>query len=823
MERFFRLLLAVLLTSAAWGKGSVRIETEGLRGTTVQLFALKSPAKHPLLARSEVSENDNANLPLPRIQPGSLYLIRVYGGTLLTGISGASAKDTVANRGLLHALVTGRDLRRGGPIRVGAVSELLYERFAARLRSTPSPRRLIRQIDEEAAAILGRDIDGDGRIDHRDVLRFRLDRDREALRRAYRADAVLEAPYRGKAPLLQCRRELARTQGDFSQILSLAPSPGHLWALWYDGNLSDLAAADPMKPVAHFAGVFAADALRYDAASRKLFLFDIDDSRPKIRILDAHNPRRVPATVPGSADDLAILNGRYYLLEAKALRILDARTLQTIDRLPLPKGDDRRFVLDRRRSLLYLIGEGPLRVYRITKNGALRPIGSYPDLADCFELALYDGGKRALAIVDSGMEGVKVLDLSHPSAIHILHTLRYGGLARPPIQIAGDRALIEWDSHLALLDLRKRDRPPVLGWLASPMRPDSLNAPRYALMDDGREAWVAGDAGLLRYDTTLYSSLFTLGRIPFSGPDRIRIDPKTRRLYLSNAIGDTYELVVLGLEKGKLRLLSRFPDYDEKRGPYFDSMIFALLDHDRAVAANAQGEVYLLDLRRSRVRSIGHLEAVEKAFDSQIESLLPIEGGTCLLVGSDQGRVALFATPRGKKTHLLTSLSLAGSVRKLVPLTSRRFLALVAGSGVVAIDRSPSRELTAQRILLAPDAVDLLVDPRYAHLYLTRENGTLERYRLEAQGLKRLDEIPNAACAWATPALSPDGKFLFVGKEGELGVYDRRTLHPLGSYPIVGLTDIVPLLRGKRALVVGENALLSLDLSLLFQDRKENR
>ncbi len=811
MRAIVRFAFLVWAFSPLWGH-RVPIETEGLAGARIRLYVLKSRGecrrlRHRTSARS-------FELKVSKLHDDALYLIRVSKGALRPGfITGRSSP------GVFRALVTGRDLRQNTPIRVSAVSELLYERFAARLRSSPSPRRLIPRIDDEAAAILARDIDGDGRIDHRDILQFRLNRDRGALRRAYRTEAVLEAPYRGRPPLLQCRRELSRTRGDFSQIMSLVPTPKHLWALWYDGNLSDLAAADPTKPVAHFAGVFAGDALRYDAASHKLFLFDINDSRPTIRILDARNPRRVSATVPGSADDLTVLDGRYYLLEAKALRTLDALTLQTIDTIPLPKGDDRRFVLDRRRRLLYLIGEGPLRVYRIAKNGALRRIGSYPDLADFFELALYDGGERALAIVDSGMEGVRVLDLRDPRKIHILQSLRYGGMARPPIRIDGDRALVEWDGTLALLDLHKNDRPAVLGCFALPMRSDSLDSPGYALTDDGREAWVAGDAGLIRYDTTLYSALFTLDRIHLSDPDKVRIDPETRRVYLTHQIGDAFQLVVLHFEKGKLRILSRFPDYDEKTGPYFDSMIFALLDHTRAVAANGQGEVYLLDLRRPRVRMIGHLEAVEKAFDSQIESLLPLDGGKRLLVGSDKGKVVLFATPRGKKAHLLASLSLAGSVRKLVPLTSRRLLALVAGSGVLAIDLSPSGTLKGEKILSIPDAVDLLVDPRHAHLYLTRKNGTLVRYRLEAQGLKRLDEIPNAAYAWATPALSPDGKFLFVGKEGKLEVYDRRTLHPLGSYPIVGLTDIVPLTRGKHALVVGEKALLSLDLSLLFSER----
>ena len=806
MRAIVRFAFLVWAFSPLWGH-RVPIETEGLAGARIRLYVLKPWGKRRLLVHRTSARS--FELKVSKLHDDALYLIRVSKGALRPGfITGRSSP------GVFRALVTGRDLRQNTPIRVSAVSELLYERFAARLRSSPSPRRLIPRIDDEAAAILARDIDGDGRIDHRDILQFRLDRDRGALRRAYRTEAVLEAPYRGRPPLLQCRRELSRTRGDFSQIVSLVPTPKHLWALWYDGNLSDLAAADPTKPVAHFAGVFAGDALRYDGASHKLFLFDINDSRPTIRILDARNPRRVSATVPGSADDLAILNGRYYLLEAKALRTLDPRTLQTIDTIPLPKGDDRRFVLDRRRRLLYLIGKGPLRVYRIAKNGALRRIGSYPDLADCFELALYDGGERALAIVDSGMEGVKVLDLSDPRKIHILQSLRYGGMARPPIRIDGDRALVEWDGTLVLLDLRKNDRPAILGRFASPMRSDSLNSPGYALTDDGREAWVAGDAGLLRYDTTLHSALFTLDRIHLSDPDKIRIDPETHRVYLTDQIGDAFQLVVLHLERGRLRILSRFPDYDEKRGPFFESMIFALLDPDRGVAADDQGEVYLLDLHRSRVRVLRHLEAVEKAFDSPIESLLPFEGGTRLLVGSDKGRVALFATPPGKKERLLTSLHLGGAIQKLASLDDGSVLALVADTGIVRLRITPTKILHALTIIQAPDAVSFRLDGGHRHLYLIDKNGTIRRYALRGGTPVLQKTIGHKGNEWTTIAFSRDGRFLFVGDKG-LEVYDRRSLRRLGRYPIAEVRAIRPL-DEMRLLVTGESALLSLDLSLLY-------
>ncbi len=794
-----------------WGH-RVPIETEGLTEAQIRLYALKPWGKRRLLVNRTSAQipDQHLRLQIPTLRDDALYLIRVSGGALRPGSFDGRSTSTL-NHGVLRALVTGRDLRQKTPIRVTAVSELLYERFAARLRSSPSPRRLIRRIDEEAAAILARDLTGDGRIGHRDILQFRLDRDREALRRAYRTEAVLEAPYRGRPPLLQCRRELSRTRGDFSQIISIAPTPKHLWALWYDGNLSDLAAADPTQPVARFVGTYDTDALRRDPETHQLFLLDTNDA--KLRILDERDPRNLLATIDKAVDDLQSLNARLYLLENGALQILDRNTLRPLGTLPVPKGKYQAITLDRKHKRLYLSGEGPLRVYRIAKNGTLHLIGSYPDLAGCYALALYDEGKRGLAIIDSGMDGVRVLDLSDPRKIRILHSLRYGGLVRSPIRIAGDRALVDWDGPLALLDLRKRDRPTVLGRFASPMRPDSLNSPGYTLTNHGREAWVEGDAGLIRYDTTLYSALFTLDRIHLSDPDKIWIDPQTHWVYLTHQIGDASQLVVLRLDGGKLRLLSRFPRYDEKRGPLFETMIFALLDHRRGVAADDQGGVYLLDLRGSRIRVLRHLTAVKKAFDSLMVSLLPLEGGRRLLVGSDNGTVALFAVASGKKERLLARLHLGGSIEKLASLDAGSVLALVAGTGIVRLRLSATEIHHPRTLIHAPDAVSFRLDRRHRQLYLVDKNGTIRRYALRSGTSVLQKTIRHKGDEWTTIALSRDGRFLFVGDKG-LEVYERRSLRRLGSYPIADVRAIRPL-DETRLLVIGESALLTLDLSLL--------
>ncbi len=808
MRTLIGFAVLALALAPLWGH-RVPIETEGLTGARIRLYALKPWGERRLLMhRSSAQSPDRPfRLQVPTLHDDALYLIRVNAGALRPGfLEGRSAP--AFNRGVLRALVTGRDLRQKTPIRVTAVSELLYERFAARLRSTPSPRRLIPRIDEEAGAILARDLTGDGRIDHRDILRFRLDRDRGALRPAYRRDAVLQAPYRGRAALLQCSRELSRTRGDFSQILSIASMPKHLWALWYDGNLSDLAAADPTQPVARFAGT---DSLRWDPETRQLFL--LDSSNAKLRILDARDPRRLLATIDKAVDDLQSLDARLYLLENGALKILDRNTLRPLGTLPVPKGKYQAITLDRKHKRLYLSGEGPLRVYRITKNGTLRLIGSHPDLAYCYGLALYDGGKRGLAIVDSGMDGLKVLDLSDPRKIRILHSLRYGGLVRSPIRIAGDRALIDWDGILALFDLCQNDHPTLLGRFASPMRSDSLNSPGYALTDDGREAWVGGDAGLIRYDVTLYSALFTLDRIHLSDPDKLWIDPETRRIYLTHQIGDAFQLVVLRLEGGKLRLLTRFPDYDKKRGPLFEWMIFTPLDYGRAFAADDQGESYLLDLRGARIRVLRHLTAVKKTFDSLIDSLLPLEGGRRLLVGGDNGTLALFAVAPGKKERLLSRLRLGGSIEGLASWDAGTVLALVAGTGIVRLGLSATQIDHPTTLIHAPNAVSFRLDRKHRQLYLVDKNGTIRRYAFHAQTPILQKTLQHKGNEFTTLALSRDGRFLFVGDKG-LEVYDRRSLRRLGRYPIADVTVIRPL-DETRLLVVTESALLTLDLSLL--------
>ena len=811
MRRLTGFAVLALALGPLWGH-RVPIETEGLTGARIRLYALKPWGKRRLLTHRTSAQSPDRpfRLQVPKLRNDALYLIRVSAGALRPGFLGKRSASTL-DRGVLRALVTGRDLRQNTPIRVTAVSELLYERFAARLRSTPSPRRMIPQIDEETGAILARDLTGDGRIDHRDILCFRLDRDRGALRLSYRTDAVLQAPYRGRAALLQCHRELSRTRGDFSQILSIASTPKHVWALWYDGNLSDLAAADPTQPVARFTGTYDSDSFRWDPETRQLFLLDTYDA--KLRILDARDPRRLLATIDKEVYDLQSLAARLYLLENGALQILDRDTLRPLDTLPVPKGKYQAITLDRKHKRLYLSGEGALRVYRIGKNGTLRLIGSHPDLADCYGLALYDGGKRGLAIIKSGMDGVRVLDLSDPRKIRILYSLRYGGLVRSPIRVSGDRALVDWDGTLALLDLRKNDHPPILGWFAPPLWSDTLNSAAYILTKDGREAWVAGDAGLIRYDTTLYSALFTLDRIHLSGPEKIWIDPETRRVYLTHQIGDASQLVVLCLEGRKLRLLSRFPDYDEKRGAFFEWMIYTPLDHKRAFAADDQGDVYLLDLRRSRIRVLRHLTAVKKTFDSLIDSLLPLEGGRRLLVGGDKGTIALFATPPGEKERLLSRLRLGGSIGKLAPWDAGSALALVAKTGIVRLRLSATEIDHATTLIHAPDAVSFRLDRKHRQLYLVDKNGTIRRYAFHAQTPILQKTLRHKGNEFTTVALSRDGRFLFVGDKG-LEVYDRRSLRRLGRYPIAEVRAIRPL-DDTRLLVSGEFGLLTLDLSLL--------
>ncbi|MES9968695.1 MAG: hypothetical protein ABW092_01590 [Candidatus Thiodiazotropha sp.] len=128
---------------------------------------------------TDLDEAGLINIPNSCVNENGLYLLLVSGGWDIDadddGVIDASPTEV---RGRFHALITGRQLRAGSA-KATALTEAAYQHVRYLLAAGASQAEILQALDYSATRLLKQDLNGDGIIDHQDLVIWhpRLDRD----------------------------------------------------------------------------------------------------------------------------------------------------------------------------------------------------------------------------------------------------------------------------------------------------------------------------------------------------------------------------------------------------------------------------------------------------------------------------------------------------------------------------------------------------------------------------------------------------------------------------------------------------------------------
>jgi len=799
-----------------------------LGGAEVSIYRVGGDGKRTLLWRERSADGGDLrevgafDLHRSLLDPRGLYLIEVRGGRMCDGdLDGRIDPHPAPNRALLRLLADGATIKALPRVIVSFVSEVLYERVAARMRRRGDPDTVVGLLDREAKEILRRDLSGDGTITAADAACFLPTRDRGALRAVYATQYVrLASFFRRHRPILPNLSETIAVipwrllGGRADEVRSDRNATTVLIRQGTHVALYDL--HDPRHPTRlaerNVSGDRGCIRMGFDRLEGRIDC--LGDEALRSFAIGAQSAQaaqflvRNPSDEAG-LDDFAMIENRILLLGEGKLRLLDRRSLQPLDRVDLrPDSEGSRQLYAQPCGRVIAVLRQGVGVELFTlRNDRLRRLGTIPG-DGITDVALLGEGKRMVLVDDA--QGLLLYDLSDPAHPRLLDRFKerwkWGHYGEWRIETSGDRLAVKTGvGKVALFSLANARFEPI-GEMTIEDPIDSDDP--FALGSNGRRLLLYGKKGIEVIDTSLIERrVYSLGESVCGTPlsSLVRLGPST-----------AYGIDTTRIDRIDLRDLTHprcEVTYEGDPG-----------DDDLAdIAVDASGKrLYLADqnqgVRVFQIRGT-KLQELEIFGSAQGASTVISLGDDLLLVGEENpGSVALYRIERDAKNlrlHRLDRWRLGEedgvTVFRFDP-NHRRFYAATERSGIL-IGRVAGRKKITKLGRIEVEANDLLLTRDGGSIAATRDGVHL--YDLHGARPRVAGMIPLKDNALSL-AIDRHARLLFVGTVHGVSIFDLRTLRRLGRYPIGEVRSIVPLPGQNAALIGGiDDGVSVLDLSLV--------
>jgi len=229
-----------------------------LANATVEIFEVEDNGSLTLKWSEQTSSGDRLDeigkfdLHAQDLKPDRFYLYKVSGGEDWDADDdGVKDANYTLNRGTVRAVAKGSEIiDMGEGFRVTAVSEIVYEKVAKILKYDFNSTTFDDILNQSAAQVVD-DIDGDGIVDIKDLLRYDPVADKERLKELYRLklNEILDTIHQGKTVVLSLD-SIVGSYGTSSSTHEVAISSDGTKAYLADGDngLVIIDITDPANP-----------------------------------------------------------------------------------------------------------------------------------------------------------------------------------------------------------------------------------------------------------------------------------------------------------------------------------------------------------------------------------------------------------------------------------------------------------------------------------------------------------------------------------------------------------------------------------------------
>lgn len=822
---------AALIGAVSWAGTPPSTKVYALAGAKVSIERLGPYGKRSLLWRERtqggktLTEIGSFDLHRKDLDPQGLYLIEVRGGKLLDAdLNGRIDRHPAPNRAILRLVARGSTLKRLPRILVTFTTELLYERVAVRLRQLRDLAQVGSLLDQEAAKILRKDLDGDGRITAADIALFVPTRDRKALWPIYAKQyAKLAAFYQRHRPILPNLSEVffAIPWQSFGveniRRIKLLDHE-HKALLLHDGNLTLYDLHDPGTPHPIFSWQISRDddaPLRFDADWTEKRIYLLDDTTFRVLRMDREGTDLARFPTNGGMDDFALSKDRIFLLVDGGITVIDRPTLKKLFRtdLKLPISGETEEIRVRRDGRLLLVNWGGnwLKAFRV-HDDRIGELSTIREDTDIKNFSFVEKGRKLVLIDSEG--GIMLYDLGDPTHPKVLDKLDSVSTASGgELSVSGTTVAFHSDSPCAdsnvLLFTVAGKRLEAIGEIHLSQGDDDESDRIVTLGSEGRRLYLTGAMGIKAIDTTLIDWRLFARSFTFNG--------EVIDTFVTTADGYAY-----GIEKAANWIASiDFHDLSQLRetGAYAgesDDDLFSI------VAGPRPGMLTLGDqnqgIRLFRIEGSTLIEIPGELMENGVGFVRFVDRHHLLVedgVGSpDTEALALYRIQwKGKKVSFrrLGRIPMPGIVQ--IRYDARRRLSYVATEKEGIVIARVTGKGTIERIgTVDQTANDLLLGNN--RLFVASKDGVrIYSRRGRHPRFEAFIPLPEKALSLA---LDAQKNRLFVGTEGGLYVYDLPSRHRLARYPVGRISDI-HLLPGKNAALISGSAagMMAIDLSLL--------
>ncbi len=186
--KLLKVFIVVLLTLKAFG---VEAKLYSIANANITLYQIDKKGFHKIwqgFSKGGKSLKDIGSFEINSslIKNDKFYLLSAKGGRSFdANFDGKIDTVPIKNKGILNAIFKGSDILNIKKFYISFASQILYEKARIKAKYRFNPKTLEAFLNNQAKTILKKDINGDKKIDNKDILRFLPTRDVLKLRKIY--------------------------------------------------------------------------------------------------------------------------------------------------------------------------------------------------------------------------------------------------------------------------------------------------------------------------------------------------------------------------------------------------------------------------------------------------------------------------------------------------------------------------------------------------------------------------------------------------------------------------------------------------------------
>ncbi len=359
-----------------------------LANAHVKIFEITDDGKRILKWKEKTSNGDTLekigkfNLHADELKPNTFYLYAVKGGEDWDADdNGIKDKQPTKNKGVVRAIAKGSEIKEvADEFKVTIVSEIVFEKVAKTLKYDFDPKTFEKILQKEAASVI-LDIDNNGEINNKDIIKFHPHKKRHRLKKHYRKKLrhILFAIHDGK-PALDRKYHIVARLGKvgFAHKLALSKDENKLFVA---------------------------------GGQKGIFIVDITKKTKPKTIENFATPGIIALDVALSAD----ISKAYIVDKTKGLLIVDINASQTTPLGSFETGNNTYALALSKDGKKAYITAGKKGVFIVDITDAHNPLllGNYDTNGACFAIAISNDEKKAY--IADGRKGLKIIDVSDPA------------------------------------------------------------------------------------------------------------------------------------------------------------------------------------------------------------------------------------------------------------------------------------------------------------------------------------------------------------------------------------------------------------------------